>query len=337
MAKIVVLRMAMLVMVMLGVSIITFFVARIIPGDPALLIAGPRATPEMLATIRTDLGLDQPIFVQYVGYMRDLLQGDLGASIMTGKPVGPELFRYMPATFELMLMALLLTLAIGVPLGVLTALRRDRWLDTVGRGFAMIGISMPTFWVGLLLILVFYGWLGILPGSGRLDTGLAAPPFVTGLYLVDGLIAGDLLVVKSAFNHLLLPAAALALASIGIVVRMIRASMIDVMNEDYIRTMRAFGLSRRTIIGNHALPNALLPFVTVLGLELATLLFGSVIVESVFAWPGVGSYVLSAILNLDFPIVMGFTILASVVYVFANLLVDLAYLLLDPRMRGSVQ
>lgn len=327
----------MLAMVMLGVSIITFFVARIIPGDPALLIAGPRATPEMLATIRTDLGLDQPIFVQYVGYMRDLLQGDLGASIMTGKPVGPELFRYMPATLELMLMALLLTLAIGVPLGVLTALRRDRWLDTAGRGFAMIGISMPTFWVGLLLILVFYGWLGILPGSGRLDTGLAAPPFVTGLYLVDGLIAGDLLVVKSAFNHLLLPAAALAFASIGIVVRMIRASMIEVMNEDYIRTMRAFGLSRRTIIGKHALPNALLPFVTVLGLELATLLFGSVIVESVFAWPGVGSYVLSAILNLDFPIVMGFTILASVVYVFANLLVDLAYLLLDPRMRGSVQ
>lgn len=337
MAKIVVLRMAMLVMVMLGVSIITFFVARIIPGDPALLIAGPRATPEMLATIRTDLGLDQPIFVQYVGYMRDLLQGDLGASIMTGKPVGPELFRYMPATLELMLMALFLTLAIGVPLGVLTALRRDGWPDTAGRGFAMIGISMPTFWVGLLLILVFYGWLGILPGSGRLDTGLAAPPFVTGLYLVDGLIAGDLLVVKSAFNHLLLPAAALAFASIGIVVRMIRASMIDVMNEDYIRTMRAFGLSRRTIIGKHALPNALLPFVTVLGLELATLLFGSVIVESVFAWPGVGSYVLSAILNLDFPIVMGFTILASVVYVFANLLVDLAYLLLDPRMRGSVQ
>ncbi len=327
----------MLAMVMLGVSIITFFVARIIPGDPALLIAGPRATPEMLATIRTDLGLDQPIFVQYVGYMRDLLQGDLGASIMTGKPVGPELFRYMPATLELMLMALLLTLAIGVPLGVLTALRRDRWLDTAGRGFAMIGISMPTFWVGLLLILVFYGWLGILPGSGRLDTGLAAPPFVTGLYLVDGLIAGNLLVVKSAFNHLLLPAAALAFASIGIVVRMIRASMIEVMNEDYIRTMRAFGLSRRTIIGKHALPNALLPFVTVLGLELATLLFGSVIVESVFAWPGVGSYVLSAILNLDFPIVMGFTILASVVYVFANLLVDLAYLLLDPRMRGSVQ
>jgi peptide/nickel transport system permease protein len=327
----------MLVMVMLGVSIITFFVARIIPGDPALLIAGPRATPEMLATIRTDLGLDQPIFVQYVGYMRDLLQGDLGASIMTGKPVGPELFRYMPATLELMLMALLLTLAIGVPLGVLTALRRDRWPDTAGRGFAMIGISMPTFWVGLLLILVFYGWGEILPGSGRLDTGLSAPPFITGLYLIDGLIAGDILVVKSAFNHLLLPAAALALASIGIVVRMIRASMIDVMNEDYIRTKRAFGLSRRTIIGKHALPNALLPFVTVLGLELATLLFGSVIVESVFAWPGVGSYVLSAILNLDFPIVMGFTILASVVYVFANLLVDLAYLLLDPRMRGSVQ
>nr|WP_315470401.1 ABC transporter permease [uncultured Sphingorhabdus sp.] len=337
MAKIIARRMAMLVLVMLGVSIVTFFVARVIPGDPALLIAGPRATPEMLAGIRADLGLDQPLIVQYVGYMRDLLQGDLGASIMTGKSVGPELFRYMPATLELMLMALFLTVAIAVPLGVLTALKRDRWPDTAGRGFAMIGISMPTFWVGLLLVLVFYGWLGLLPGSGRLDTGLAAPPFVTGLYLLDGLIDGNMLVVKSAFNHLLLPSAALALASIGIVVRMIRASMIEVMNEDYIRTMRAFGLSRRTIISKHALPNALLPFVTVLGLELATLLFGSVIVESVFAWPGVGSYVLSAILNLDFPIIMGFTILASIVYVFANLMVDLAYLVLDPRMRGNVQ
>ena len=177
--------------------------------------------------------------VQYVGYMRDLLQGDLGASIMTGKSVGPELFRYMPATLELMLMALFLTVVIAVPLGVLTALKRDRWPDTAGRGFAMIGISMPTFWVGLLLVLVFYGWLGLLPGSGRLDTGLAAPPFVTGLYLLDGLIDGNMLVVKSAFNHLLLPSAALALASIGIVVRMIRASMIEVMNEDYIARLRA--------------------------------------------------------------------------------------------------
>jgi peptide/nickel transport system permease protein len=328
-------RLLMLVLVMIGVSLITFVISRVIPGDPALLLAGPRATPEMLAQIRTDLGLDAPLAEQYRRYAAALMQGDFGTSLMTRRPVFDEMLGYMPATLELMLSALLVSLLVGVPLGILTALARDRPFDMVVRTTAIIGISTPAFWIGLLLILVFYGRLGLLPGSGRLDIGLAPPPHVTGLFLVDGILSGDWLVVRSAFNHLLLPTLTLALASIGLVVRIIRSSMIEVLGEDHIRTARAYGLPRRRIVLRYATPNALIPFVTVLGLELASLLFGSVIVESVFAWPGVGSYVLSAILNLDFPVIMGFTILASIVYVLANLLVDLAYLLIDPRLREA--
>lgn len=328
-------RLLMLVLVMIGVSLITFVISRVIPGDPALLLAGPRATPELLAQIRTDLGLDASLTEQYHRYAAGLMQGDFGTSLMTRRPVFDEMLGYMPATLELMLSALLLSLLVGVPLGILTALARDRPFDMVVRTTAIIGISTPSFWIGLLLILFFYGRLGLLPGSGRLDIGLAPPPHVTGLFLVDGMLAGDWLVVRSAFNHLLLPALTLALASIGLVVRIIRSSMIEVLGEDHIRTARAYGLPRRRIVLRYAAPNALIPFVTVLGLELASLLFGSVIVESVFAWPGVGSYVLSAILNLDFPVIMGFTVLASIVYVLANLVVDLAYLLLDPRLREA--
>jgi len=326
-------RLLMLVIVMIGVSLITFTISRVIPGDPALLLAGPRATPELLTQIRTDLGLDASLGEQYRRYALELLGGDFGTSLMTRQPVLDEMLGYMPATLELMLVALMLSLLVGIPLGIATALGRDGPLDLVVRTTAIVGISTPAFWTGLLLILLFYGQLGWLPGSGRLNIGLSPPPHVTGLYLVDGALAGDWLVVRSAFNHLLLPAITLAIASIGLVVRIIRASMIEVLGEDYIRTARAYGLSRRRIVLRYATPNALMPFITVMGLELASLLFGSVIVESVFAWPGVGSYVLSAILNLDFPVIMGFTVLASIVYVLANLLVDLAYLLIDPRLR----
>jgi peptide/nickel transport system permease protein len=234
-----------------------------------------------------------------------------------------------------MLMAMVLSIVVGVPLGVLTALRRDTWVDNLGRGLAILGISAPTFWLGLMLMLLLYAELGWLPGSGRLDIGVTPPPHVTGLYLIDAAIAGDGLAWRSAFNHLLLPAITLALASVGTVVRLVRGSMIEVLAEDYIRTARAYGLAPWRIHFVYALKNALIPFVTVLGLELASLLFGSVVVESVFAWPGVGNHVLGAILNLDFPVIMGFTVLASVVYVLANLLVDLAYLMLDPRIQIS--
>lgn len=335
MTKIVLRRLAMLVLVTFGVSVICFVISRLIPGDPAQMMLGPRATPQAIAEMRSRLGLDQPVTTQYIQYMSDLLRGDFGVSIITRQPVLGELWSYIPATFELMLMAMVLSIVVGVPLGVLTALRRDTWVDNLGRGLAILGISAPTFWLGLMLMLLLYAELGWLPGSGRLDIGVTPPPHVTGLYLVDAAIAGDGLAWRSAFNHLLLPAITLALASVGTVVRLVRGSMLEVLAEDYIRTARAYGLAPWRIHFVYALKNALIPFVTVLGLELAALLFGSVVVESVFAWPGVGNHVLGAILNLDFPVIMGFTVLASVVYVLANLLVDLAYLMLDPRIQIS--
>ncbi len=335
MTKIVLRRLAMLVLVIFGVSVICFVISRLIPGDPAQMMLGPRATPQAIAEMRSRLGLDQPVTTQYIQYMSDLLRGDFGVSIITRQPVLGELWSYIPATLELMLMAMVLSIVVGVPLGVLTALRRDTWVDNLGRGLAILGISAPTFWLGLMLMLLLYAELGWLPGSGRLDIGVTPPPHVTGLYLIDAAIAGDGLAWRSAFNHLLLPAITLALASVGTVVRLVRGSMIEVLAEDYIRTARAYGLAPWRIHFVYALKNALIPFVTVLGLELASLLFGSVVVESVFAWPGVGNHVLGAILNLDFPVIMGFTVLASVVYVLANLLVDLAYLMLDPRIQIS--
>ncbi|MFN9192242.1 MAG: ABC transporter permease [Pseudomonadota bacterium] len=335
MTTIVLRRLAMLVLVIFGVSVICFVISRLIPGDPAQMMLGPRATPQAIAEMRSRLGLDQPVTTQYIQYMSDLLRGDFGVSIITRQPVLGELWSYIPATLELMLMAMVLSIVVGVPLGVLTALRRDTWVDNLGRGLAILGISAPTFWLGLMLMLLLYAELGWLPGSGRLDIGVTPPPHVTGLYLIDAAIAGDGLAWRSAFNHLLLPAITLALASVGTVVRLVRGSMIEVLSEDYIRTARAYGLAPWRIHFVYALKNALIPFVTVLGLELASLLFGSVVVESVFAWPGVGNHVLGAILNLDFPVIMGFTVLASVVYVLANLLVDLAYLMLDPRIQIS--
>ncbi len=335
MTKIVLRRLAMLVLVIFGVSVICFVISRLIPGDPAQMMLGPRTTPQAIAEMRSRLGLDQPVTTQYIQYMSDLLRGDFGVSIITRQPVLGELWSYIPATLELMLMAMVLSIVVGVPLGVLTALRRDTWVDNLGRGLAILGISAPTFWLGLMLMLLLYAELGWLPGSGRLDIGVTPPPHVTGLYLIDAAIAGDGLAWRSAFNHLLLPAITLALASVGTVVRLVRGSMIEVLAEDYIRTARAYGLAPWRIHFVYALKNALIPFVTVLGLELASLLFGSVVVESVFAWPGVGNHVLGAILNLDFPVIMGFTVLASVVYVLANLLVDLAYLMLDPRIQIS--
>lgn len=334
MAAIVLRRLAMLVLVTAAVTVVCFVISRLIPGDPAQLILGPRATPQAIAELRARLGLDQPLWVQYGTYVGDLLRGDFGVSIASRQPVLPELLSYLPATFELMLVAMLLSIAVGVPLGVLCAVRRDTWIDNTVRLVAVAGISAPTFWLGLMGVLLLYAQLGWLPGSGRLDLGVEPPPAVTGLYLVDAALAGQWLAWRSAFNHLLLPALTLALSSIGTVVRLIRASMIEVLAQDYMRTALACGIPRRRRLFVYALKNALIPFVTVLGLELATLLFGSVVVESVFAWPGLGSHVLGAILNLDFPVIMGFTVMASVVYVTANLLVDLAYLWLDPRIQA---
>lgn len=323
----------MLLGVLVGVTLITFAIARVVPGDPAHLIAGTRASPEIIAEIRQNLGLDQPLYQQYISYMSDLFQGDLGTSIVTNRPVLEELTSYFPATIELMLFALCIAIVVGITLGVLSAVYKDSILDHVVRVVAIAGISTPSFWLALVLLLFFYGYLGVLPGPGRIDGMIDAPTDITGLYLIDSLLIGNYEAFRSAFSHIILPALTLAIVSIGGFVRIIRSSMLDVLSEDYIRTARATGLSNRTIVFNHALRNALIPFITVLAVDIASLLFGSVIVETIYSWPGAGSYVLNAIFALDFPVIMGFTVIVSIVYVLVNLAVDIAYSIVDPQIR----
>lgn len=325
-----------LLLVVAGVCVITFIISHLIPGDPARLLAGERATDEIVQHIRQQLGLDLPLWQQFARYVGALLHGDLGMSIRTGRPVLDDLKAFFPATLELAFCALLIALLVGVPLGVLSAVYRNRWLDHLVRLLALTGISTPAFWLGLGVIVLFYGKLNLLPGSGRLDDWFDPPAHITGFYLIDALLHGDLDVFGNALAHLILPASTLAFVHLGIVARQIRSAMLEQLSEDYIRTALASGLSRFTLIVRYALPNALIPSVTVLGLALGDLLYGAVLTETVFAWPGMGAYVVSSIQSLDFPAVMGFAVVVSFAYVLVNLLVDLLYLWIDPRMgRGE--
>jgi peptide/nickel transport system permease protein len=325
-------RLASLVLVVVGVSLITFAISHLVPGDPARLVAGDRATPEIVAHIRSQLGLDLPLPQQYLRYMGQLLHGDLGTSIRTHRPVIDDIAAFFPATLELALVALILATVAGIPLGVLSAVYRNRWIDHGARTLAVAGISTPAFWLGLGLIVIFYGKLGWFPGGGRLDQGMAPPPHLTGLYLIDAAVAGDWTVWRSALRHMVLPALTLGFVHLGVVARQVRSSMLEQLGEDYIRTARAYGLSSWTVVVRHALPNALIPSVTVLGLALGDLLYGAVLTETVFGWPGMGAYVVDSIQALDFPAVMGFAVVVSFAYVVLNLLVDLLYRRLDPRI-----
>lgn len=325
-----------LLLVMIGVCAITFIISHLIPGDPARLLAGDRASDEMVQHMRHQLGLDLPLWQQFIQYVGDLLRGDLGTSIRTGRPVLADLRLFFPATLELALCALLLALLIGVPLGVLSAVYRNRWLDHLVRLLAITGISTPAFWLGLGVIVLFYGHLNLLPGGGRLDDWLDPPTHVTGFYLIDALLAGDGEAFFNSLQHLILPALTLAFVHLGIVARQIRSAMLEQLSEDYIRTARASGLPGWRIVLTHALPNALIPSITVLGLALGDLLYGAVLTETVFSWPGMGAYVVASIQALDFPAVMGFAVVVSFAYVLVNLLVDLLYLWIDPRIgRGG--
>lgn len=323
----------LLVLVVFGVSLTTFLISHTLPGDPARLMAGPRASADLVQSIREELGFDRPLVEQYTAYVGQLLAGDFGTSIQTGRPVSEDLFQRFPATIELMLLALLLSLAVGVPLGVLSAVHKDRIGDHAIRFFSVLGISMPSFWLALLLLFLFYGQWDLAPASGRLDGSIEAPEQVTGLYLVDSLLAGNLRAFRNAFWHLLLPTLTLSLVSTGAIVRLVRSSMLEVLGENYILMARASGIPERKIVFNLALRNALIPLVTVIGLSLADMLYGAVVIETIFAWPGTGAYVVNAIFNLDFPVIMAFAVIVSMAYVVVNLLVDLIYMVLDPQIR----
>lgn len=327
-------RLLMLIGVLFGVTLITFTISHLVPGDPAQLMAGPRASDEAIAALRAQLGLDRPLYVQYLTFLGNLVQGDLGVSVLTQRPVLQELVGYFPATIELMLVSLTLSIALGVALGIAAAVYEGRWIDHVLRLIAIVGVSAPRFVTALLLLLFFYGELNLLPGGGRFDPALAMPPSVTGFLLIDSLLAGDFVAFADAAMHMILPTLTLAVSTSGGFMRLARTSMLEALAQDYIRTAQAMGLRRRTIILRHAFRNALMPLVTVIGMAVGTLLFGSVIVETIFAWPGAGSYVLNAIFSLDFPVIMGFTVIVSVVYVVTNLVVDLVYLVIDPQIRS---
>jgi peptide/nickel transport system permease protein len=333
MLKLILRRFAFLILVLFGMSLITFTVSHIVPADPIRIIAGQRATQETIEIFRKQYGMDKPLAVQYLIYMKNLLQGDLGESIISRRPVLEDLKDYFPATLELVGTAIFLALIIGIPLGVRSASRRGRLADHSFRVFAILGVSMPIFWLGLVNQLIFYGKLEILPIDGRLDTFLIAPPKVTGLYLIDSLIAGDFEVFWDALKHLILPGVTMAFGILAVVTRMTRTSMLECLNQDYIRTARAKGLKEFRVTFVHALKNAAPPILTVIGLQTGFLLAGDFLAETIFNWPGIGRYGVTAITNMDFPAIMGVTLLISLIYVLVNLLVDICYMVFDARVR----
>lgn len=321
--------------VLWGVTLVTFFLARVAPGDPARLIAGPRANAEALANVRALYGLDQPLPAQYARYLADLLHGDLGMSFVTRRPVTVDLATYLPATLELTLISLAFGATVGVGLGVVSAFRRGSIVDGVSRFVAIGGLSVPAFWLAMFLQLIVYSRLQMLPFGGRLDTGMTAPPFHTGLMTVDSLLAAQPATFVAALRHLVLPVVTLSLAEIGLMARVVRTSVLETVGEDFVRTARAKGLTESRVILRHTLRNALLPAVTVLGLEAALLAGGVFVVETVFAWPGIGRYAFDAIRATDYNAIMGVTLVIGVAYVTINLAVDVAYAALDPRIRYS--
>jgi peptide/nickel transport system permease protein len=316
-----------------GVVVITFILTRALPGDPAAYFAGAAATQEAIAQVRTQLGLDKPLLEQFFLYVANLARGDMGLSLTTGQPVAQELIARLPASLELVFLALLLACAIALPLGVLAATRPGSWIDQLCRIVTTAGVSLPTFFTGLLLAYVFYFLLGWAPSPmGRLDPMFSPPPTVTGLYLVDAALAGDAALWWASFKQLILPVLTMAIFVLAPIARMTRASMLSVLSADFIRTARASGLSRGTVLVTYALRNALLPVVTTLGMVFGFMLGSSVIVEKVFGWPGVGSYAIDALTASDYAPVQGFVLAMGVLFVLLNLFVDLLYGLIDPRV-----
>ena len=316
-----------------GVVVITFLLTRALPGDPAAYFAGAAATQEAIAQVRTQLGLDKPLLEQFFLYVAGLAHGDLGLSLTTGQPVAQELLARLPASLEMVFLALLLACAIALPLGVLAATRPGSWIDQLCRLVTTAGVSLPTFFTGLLLAYVFYFLLGWAPSPmGRLDPMFSPPATVTGLYLVDAALAGDASMWWASFKQLILPVLTMAIFVLAPIARMTRASMLSVLSADFIRTARASGLSSGTVLVTYALRNALLPVVTTLGMVFGFMLGSSVIVEKVFGWPGVGSYAIDALTASDYAPVQGFVLAMGVLFVLLNLAVDLLYGLIDPRV-----
>ncbi len=336
MLKILIGRILTTIPALIGVVVVSFLLTRVLPGDTAAYFAGPAATPQAIEEVRKKLGLDRPLPEQFASYVRDLSHGNLGQSLTTGQPVLSDIKARLPASAELTLFGLVLSLLIAVPLGIVAAVRQGSMIDHACRAIVTAGVSLPVFFTGLLLVYVFYFILQISPAPlGRLDVFASAPAEITGFYLLDSLLARDGATFRASFSQLLLPGVTLAIFALAPIARITRASMLSVLSMDFVRTARASGLSRRKVIMTYAFRNALLPVVTTLGMVFSFLLGANVLVEKVFAWPGIGSYAVEALIASDFAPVQGFVLAMAILYIVLNLLIDLSYRLIDPRMRAS--
>lgn len=325
---------ATIAVTMLGLLFITFFIGRVMPVDPVLSIVGERASKEIYDNAYRALGLDKPLIVQFLYYLRDILQGDFGISLRTGFPVVNDIKRVFPATMELATLGTIIGVVIGVPLGVLAAVKRGTWIDQVARVVALIGYSMPVFWIGLIGLLIFYGILGWIGGPGRLDIFYEDMiPSVTGMILIDSALAGDWVIFKNAFSHIVLPASLLGYYSLAYISRMTRSFMLEQLSSEYVTTARVKGMSETAVIWKHAFGNIKVQLITVIALSYAGLLEGSVLTEIIFSWPGIGSYITTSLLSADMNAVMGGTVVVGLVFVLLNIFADLLYKFFDPRAK----
>jgi ABC-type dipeptide/oligopeptide/nickel transport system permease component len=328
-------RLALLVVVLVGISLITFLLVRVVPSDPAAIYAGPRARAAEIAHARHVLGLDRPLWEQYGIYVRDLVKGDWGTSIRTRRPVLGDILHFLPYSLQLIGFSLIISVILGISLGALTAHMKGKWIDHVTRVFAIGGVSLPSFFLAIILQIIFFRILGLLPISGEMDIAVAQTHPVaqlTGMTAIDALITGNFVAFFNAMEHLILPALTLAAFSTGVITRMTRSAMLESMGADYIRMAKAMGVSTRFIVLRYALKNAMAPVLTVIGLEFAYLLVGTFFVERIFALPGLGTYATNSMLGLDYPAIMGITILLALFYVAVNLVIDLVIARLDPRV-----
>ena len=335
MGKYILKRIGMGLLVLLGVVTITFFISRVLPSSPEMKWAGQRATPEQLEAARIELGLDKPLYIQYVNYLKQLLHGDLGVSLTSKKPVTQELGEYIPATLELVILTFLLSMIISVPLGVYSAKKKDRLLDHFGRLFSIGAVSLPTFWVALFLQLIFYKALNLFPLGGQMSISalmLVDRPNVTGFLLLDCLLTGNTALFWDALKHYILPCVTLMTYPVGVISRMTRSAMLEILNEDYIQAGRSYGLSETKILWKYATKNSLGTMASNITMCFGSTLMNTFLIEAIFSWPGVGNYISSSVTSLDFPAIIGVTIFGAVCYTILNLIADIT-VALDPRVR----
>jgi peptide/nickel transport system permease protein len=327
-------RLFSLLPVLFGITLLVFGFLHLIPGDPAVVLLGERATPEQLAALKTQLGLDKPLVLQYLAFLNGLLHLDLGTSIISGIPIADELKVRCPATFELAIAAMMVALIIGIPAGILAAIHRNRWIDNLTMTGSLLGVSLPVYWLGLLLIYLFAVNLHWLPPSGRIsvDAGFTFQP-ITGFYILDAVLRQNGTALMDGLAHLVLPAITLGTIPLAILARITRSSMLETLSQDYIRTAKAKGVPAFWVICRHALKNALLPVTTIAGLQFGTLLGGAILTETIFAWPGIGSWIYQGILERDYPVVQGGVVFVAIAFVLVNALIDISYGLIDPRIQ----